>query len=254
MPPPTWLRPVISAGRSFADGLLQLLYPNQCWVCGDAMNEERSGFCARCHQALATDPLPSCPRCAGTVGPFVDVTGGCVNCREEKFAFDRVVRLGPYDGLLRDVILRLKHWNAEGLAERLGQLWTEERNDALRDLKADVIIPMPLHWKRRLTRGYNQSHALARMLSGALRVSFRPRWLRRIRATPAQASQTSPTARRENMRGAFTMSPGSNLQGKTVLLVDDVMTTGSTAHEAARAVLVGKPARIVVAVLARASP
>jgi ComF family protein len=254
MPAPFWIQPVLSAGGVIGRGLLQLLYPNQCWVCEQAMSEDRSGFCASCYMGLTVDQRASCPRCAGTVGPHVDVTDGCVNCRDETFAFERVVRLGPYDGLLRDTILRLKHWNAEGLAERLGQLWAEARQDTLRDLHADAVVPIPLHWKRHLTRGYNQSHALARMLAAVLRVPCRPRWLRRLRATPAQTSQTSATARKENMHGAFTASRGLTLQGKTILLVDDVMTTGSTAHEAARALRAAKPSHIIVAVLGRASP
>jgi ComF family protein len=253
MPTHAWLQRVVTAAKVLTRGFLQLLYPNQCWACGQLLSEDCGGFCAPCHKAITTDPLPSCPRCAGTVGPFVELPDGCVNCRNESFAFDRVVRLAPYDGLLRETILRLKYWNAEGLAERLGHLWAEQRQHVLRDLHVDAVVPVPLHWKRHIRRGYNQSHALARMLAGALHVPCRPRWLRRIRATPAQQAQTSPTARRENMRNAFAASRGLDLTGKRVLLVDDVMTTGSTAHEAARALRTAKPSHIFVAVLARAS-
>jgi ComF family protein len=154
---------------------------------------------------------------------------------------------------LRDTILRLKHWNAEGLAECLGLLWAKRSREQLQNLNANVLIPIPLHWRRRITRGYNQSQALARTLASALGLPCRPRWLRRVRPTPPQSAQTSPTARKENMRGAFAARSGLDLQGKTILLVDDVMTTGSTAHEAARALRPARPAQIVVAVLARAS-
>jgi predicted amidophosphoribosyltransferase len=102
---------------------------------------------------------------------------------------------------------------------------------------------------RRLRRGYNQSEILARPLAGRLRLPCRPGWLRRGRRTPQQTLQP-PAGRRENVRGAFRARAGAGLRGRTVLLVDDVLTTGSTAHEAARALRQAGAARVVVAVLA----
>jgi ComF family protein len=145
----------------------------------------------------------------------------------------------------------MKHAAGEGLAESLGLLWAEHAGQRLRSAGATVVIPVPLHWRRRWSRGYNQSEALARMLATRLALPCRPRWLRRIRNTPQQTQQT-PSARSENVRGAFAARPGSPLAGQTVLLVDDVMTTGSTAGEAARALRAAGAGRVVVAVLARA--
>jgi predicted amidophosphoribosyltransferase len=95
--------------------------------------------------------------------------------------------------------------------------------------------------------------ALARGLSGRLRVPCQPSWLRRIRNTPPQTRQTT-AGRKENVRGAFRARPGAPLRGRSLLLVDDVMTTGATAGEAARALVEAGAARVVVAVLARAGP
>jgi ComF family protein len=160
------------------------------------------------------------------------------------------LRLGSYEGLLREVILRLKHLSGDGLAELLGELWAEHADAKLRDVHANAIVPVPLHWRRRWKRGYNQSLALARGLAARLRVPCRPSWLRRIRHTPEQTQQT-PNARRGNVRGAF-RAPAKILPGHTILLVDDVMTTGSTAHEAATALRNAGATRVIVAVLARA--
>src|SRR6267142_100031 len=93
--------------RTLGRGLLQIFYPNTCWVCGQSIPPETHAFCPPCRAAVFGDPRPSCPRCAATVGPFVNVESGCGRCRGEEFAFDAAVRLGPYDGPLRDVILRL---------------------------------------------------------------------------------------------------------------------------------------------------
>jgi ComF family protein len=240
-----------SAGRQLAQGLLQLVYPSACFVCGRVLPAEQASFCTDCRNALTTDPLPSCPRCAGTVGPHVVLEGGCNACRDQSFQFECVVRLGPYDGLLRQVILQLKHAHGEGLAEVLGELWASHLEQRLRDFQADVIVPVPLHWWRRCTRGYNQSEILARTLANHLCTPCKPGWLRRIRNTPQQVHQMSATARRENVRNAFSAVMRAELRGKTILLVDDVLTTGSTASDAARALRAADAARVVVAVLAR---
>src|SRR5262249_39585107 len=152
----------------------------------------------------------------------------------------------------RDVILQLKHESGEGLADLLGQLWAEHAEARLRDLHADCVIPVPLHWRRYWGRGYNQSAALAQALAARLHMPCRPRWLRRIRNTPKQTDSQSPTERRANVRGAFQGRSCAELRGKAVLLVDDVLTTGSTASEAAHALRLAGAKRVVVAVLARA--
>jgi ComF family protein len=241
---------VQSAGRQLAQGLLQLVYPSSCFVCGQWLPAEQAHFCTNCRSALTTDPLPCCPRCAGTVGPHVPLEGGCTACRGQSFPFECVVRLGPYDDLLRQAILRLKYAPDEGLTEVLGELWASHREDRLRDLKADAIVPVPLHWRRRWRRGFNQSEVLAQALAHRLHIPCQPGWLRRIRHTPPQTGQSN-TARRENMRNAFAASRWAELRGKSILLVDDVLTTGSTASDAARALRAAGAARVVVAVLAR---
>src|SRR5438105_15952474 len=140
------------AGRLLNRGLLELLYPGACWACAQPLPPGHVHFCAACHAALTADPLPTCPRCASTVGPFVNLRDGCTQCRDTPFAFERAHRLGPYDGLLRDLVLRLKRQSGDGLAEVLGELWADQAGSALRATGADVVIPVPLHWWRRLTR------------------------------------------------------------------------------------------------------
>jgi ComF family protein len=110
-------------------------------------------------------------------------------------------------------------------------------------------MPVPLHWWRRWRRGYNQSESLARGLVRRLRLSCRVDVLCRRKNTPRQVQQT-PAQRRENVRKAFHARPDPTIRGKTVLLVDDVLTTGSTASEAARALRTAGAARVFVAVLA----
>jgi ComF family protein len=237
-------------GRRLWQGVIHLLYPGICPVCARPLPPDGPPLCDTCRSALTHEPHHTCPRCAGTVGPFAALDVGCTHCRDVSFHFERVLRLGPYEGLLQEVILRLKHVSHDGLAETLGALWAEHAGAELRGAGATVLIPVPLHFRRLWQRGYNQSAALAHGLAARLRLPCRPRWLRRIRHTPKQTEQT-PAARRENVKGAFRAVRGA-LAGQTVLLVDDVMTTGSTVSEAARALRDAGARRVVVAVLARA--
>jgi ComF family protein len=160
------------------------------------------------------------------------------------------MRLGPYDGKLRDAILRAKHLPGELLAESIGRLWVTRDRNRFQAWNLDAVVPIPLHWIRRIERGYNQSAALADAIGGMLGLRIGRRWLRRVRPTPKQYTQ-SATARRDNLKGAFRATYHCGANGLRVLLVDDVMTTGATASEAAKALKAAGAAQVFVAVLAR---
>jgi ComF family protein len=244
--------------RSFArwlsvvkDGLVQLLYPNTCWICGRLFPDNQAGLCAACERLLITEPYAACPRCASSVGPHTSGAEGCNHCRDLALPYDGALRLGPYEGLLREVVLRLKNSRAEDLAEVIGRVWARQVTPRLRGWSPQAVVPVPLHWTRRYwERGFNQSEVLARSLAKSLQIPCYPYCLRRLRRTPRQTFQATAAARRENVRGAFKARSQYDLTGKTVLLVDDVLTTGATAAEAARALKTLRPARIVVVVLA----
>jgi ComF family protein len=248
-PAPTWLRHLANAARSLGQGALQLLYANLCWGCGAALRPDQNHFCDTCRHTLSTDPHETCPRCSSTIGPFSDTHDGCPACRGQPFAFDRTFRLGPYEGVLRELILKMKHHSGEVLAELLGELWATQLTPRL-GTRVDEVVPIPLHWWRRLRRGYNQSATLARAVARRVQAPLRTRWLWRSRNTPRQSHQFSPEARRENVRGAFRLGAGVDVRGKAILLVDDVMTTGATASEAARPLRSAGANQVLVAVLA----
>jgi ComF family protein len=239
-----------SLGRDLLNGLTQLVYPNTCWVCTNFMPESQKHVCSICLPRLTIDPYPTCPRCSSTVGPHLALDDGCPDCRDVSFAFAGAFRMAPYEGLLRDVILRMKHRSGEDLAEVVGVLWAARLAPRLLPLGPDVLIPIPLHWTRRWQRGFNQSEILAAGLAKELGKPCWKRALRRVRRTEMQTAQPSGSARRENVKHAFETRRGHELKDKTILLVDDVLTTGATANEAARALAVHKPKSIHVAVLA----
>lgn len=239
-----------SCGHAFED----LFFPWTCALCGSEEPGLRGPFCPRCRAELmdATAPAthPRCPRCALPVGPFADLRGGCSKCRDQSLGFDAALALGTYEGPLRDLCLRLKHERNAWLAPWLCDLLVEARRAELSRLPADAwVVPVPLHWLRRLRRGYNQADALTRGLARRLKLGVH-RPLRRIRSTDPLA-QKAATERRKAMRGVFRARRDPALRGRTVLLVDDIMTTGITSSEAARTLKKAGAKRVVVAVLAR---
>jgi ComF family protein len=246
-----WLERLARGGRELGQGLLQLLYPGCCLGCGQALAPACRHFCPACRAGLLSDPHRSCPRCAASVGPFARLDGGCANCRGQPLPFHAALRLGPYEKPLRDLVVRLKHHSGEGLAEVLGEEWAAHAAAQFAALQVEVVVPVPLYWLRRLTRGYNQSAAVAGGLARVLGLPCRPWWLRRVRNTPKQVGQ-SFAARQKNVRGAFRARRAAPVAGRSVLLVDDVMTTGATLGEAARALRAAGAARVAVAALARA--
>lgn len=244
-----WLRGLSEVAR----GVTDLVFPNSCPLCAAPERDEvefRHGLCSDCHAAVIADPHQICPYCAATVGMHVDVASGCPACRDVSLGFEATIRLGIYDGQLRAAILQMKNGFGEGVAELLGRIAVEARYDDLKKHTLTMVVPVPLHWRHEWSRGYNQAASLAREVGASLGIPVHNRLLRRVKAT-SQHAQPSRTARRENMKGAFRAKPNANLARQTILLVDDVMTTGSTASEAAKTLKAAGAANIVVFVLAR---
>ena len=148
-------------------------------------------------------------------------------------------------------MLRLKRAKDPALGMALAHLLFDQCEQRLTALAADVVVPMPMHWTRRVWRGVNSPSVLAQTLARRLRLPCAPHLLRMRRRTRPQTGLTGPK-RLANVRGAFRAPPHPDLAGSRVLLIDDVMTTGATAGEATRALRKAGVAEVVVAVLARA--
>jgi len=184
------------------------------------------------------------------VGPFAETGRGCSDCRGKSLGFDRALALGPYDGPIRDLCLSLKYEPNAWLARWLADVLVEAHPELAAEPADSWVVPVPLHWKKHWQRGYNQAEALARSLARRLSLRYRQP-LRRLTATPPLAL-LGRTERARLLRGAFRARPGKSLEGRTVLLVDDILTSGATSGAAARALKRAGAARVVVVVAARA--
>lgn len=215
------------------------LLPAHCLLCG---NNAESVLCAACIDDLPPLPAQRCPRCAEAT------THGehCGRCLAHPPAYDGVLAAYRYDFPIDRLVHALKYGGQLALAEWFaGQIVGQCENG---DIGMDIVIPMPLHHARLCERGFNQSAEIARAIASRLGLPILLDTCRRTRQTQSQADLPLKE-RAANVRGAFECQ--SELSGRRVLLVDDVMTTGATMDECARTLRMHGASSVVAACLAR---
>jgi len=244
-----------SAFLSGASALGDLVLPRACAAC-EAPDVAAGRLCQPCNiRLLSLVALSYCPRCGTTIGPNIPVRpDGCPGCPDTLPRFARVFRLGPYSDPLRTVIRELKYRRRDTMRRRLGCMLGQLVGAEVQDDQTapQLVMPAPMHWRRRLVRGWDHARALATAVGGELNLPVGNE-LVRLRNTPQQA-KLPRSQRAANMRGAFAVRRGEGLVGASILLVDDVTTTGATANEAARTLLRAGAARVTLAVVAKGEP
>jgi ComF family protein len=256
----------LSAVAALPRATMEIVFPATCVSCrvdldGAQMCAADVPLCDECYDSLALLHEPMCRRCGGPLPALTAIanenegstkkSAGCYRCGGRKLWFDETVAAGLYDGLLRDLMLTMKTNQGNSVSLAMGRLLWHLRSDRLESLKADVVAPIPLHWRRRLAHRTNSAAVLAEVLSRRLRVPLADGLLRRRRHTPPQ-SELTPPQRWENVRRAFSVRSSYHLRNAHVLLVDDILTTGATCSEAARTLRKAGAERVTVAVVARA--
>jgi ComF family protein len=229
---------------------LDLIFPRACAGCHGRVGDARGHLCWDCQAQLPFVRQPYCLHCGDPVEGRVDEAFTCHWCDDLQPAFDyarSVVRYrGPVQRMIQDFKYHAAHWLAPDLVRLLlAGLQTAPEFGAL-----DTLCCVPLHRVRQRTRGYNQAALLARGLARELNKPFLRNAMLRWHQT---GTQTHLTARERvaNVRGAFTVARPSTVQGRAVLLVDDVMTTGATVSECARMLKAAGATRVCVLTVAR---
>ncbi|MBL8820534.1 MAG: ComF family protein [Planctomyces sp.] len=243
--------------RTFLRNAADFVFPSECELCGATTPAEfrmkdgsNSIYCQLCRDQMAPEIRFACSLCGAELGPWSKGQGGCVHCRNRTLHFDSVVCLGMYRGLLKQALLSAKWSITRVNIQSLAELLCERKAEPLQELQSDVIMPVPQHWKQRLTRHFNPAMIVAQTLSARMHRPLSVNSLRRSRRTMPQ-KRVPVTQRFSNQEDAFYVLQRDAIHGKRILLVDDVLTTGATCSEASRILLNEGATACHVAVIAR---
>ncbi len=216
-----------------------------CLSCGAELAES-AGFCISCLKSLPFILDPACTGCGSENDGIFDLCGKCL--KEDKRPWETAFALMRMEGSGKELIHRFKYGNETAIARSMGELAAGKITNP--EIAFDCIVPIPLHWTRRMTRGYNQTMLFAEVLS---KKTGRPvkHLLKRIKATPRQVN-LDRKKRLKNLAGAFAVKNPENCKNRKILLVDDVMTTGTTLSFATTLLLEAGVEKVDVLVLLRA--
>ncbi|HZQ69985.1 MAG TPA: ComF family protein [Terriglobales bacterium] len=245
-----------------AEGLFATLFPADCRLCGTPLtNISRLPVCLECLAAMRPIAGGVCSVCGERLASEHAFSGQygepkCGLCLRLDPPFERAAAYGSYSGGLRELIHLLKYEQVRPAANVLGRMLAEVIAGMAPGFAASevLVVPVPLHVRKLRERGFNQSELIARaacrLKPAGERLVMCPKALERKRETRSQIGLSSHQ-RRENMRGAFAVTAPDQVYGHEVLLVDDVLTTGTTASECARMLRRAGASKIWVATVAR---
>ena len=240
---------MIRAGLTdIAKAIGSLFFPAHCAGCGCRV-EDPETLCTRCAVDVSRIVQPRCEQCSQ---PYSGVAPAfqCPNCRGEVYHFVCAVSVAKSRGVIRDMVHRLKYgrelWLGRVMAELLEEGLADER---LKGVSFDALVPVPLHPKRQREREFNQSDILAKELSRRCQVPLR-QLLERRRYTTTQTA-LDRRGRRQNLREAFVLRKNTDVTDLNLLLVDDVLTTGSTLDACAAALVEAGAASVHAITVAR---
>jgi len=240
-----WLRRALEAPLDF-------LFPPRCVSCeqdlaGSGLSLQ---LCDECVELISVVREPTCPRCAARAPSAKGISLECNHCRNDKLWFQRALALGAYEGLLRDLLMRMKTDRSELVVRTLADLTWQRLGPALCELRVDVVTAVPMHQLRRWQRGTNPPQTLAELLAERLGAPAAGEMLRLNRNISPQIGLSRP-GRFRNVVGRMAVRTGYHLADVHVLLVDDILTTGATCSEAARVLRRAGASEVSVLALAR---
>ena len=242
----------MSWANRFGGALSGLFVPSSCPSCGGGLRRGgASRLCHGCTGTIARVPEPWCVTCGVPfTRPVASGQPHCEDCRSGR-SFAEARSFGLFDGLLRELITRLKYSGDRGLAGPLGNLLLDAAHEHLTVQDYEAVIPVPLHRDRLRQRGFNQAFLLARPLAASARIPI-VNALHRTVKTKAQVGLQGES-RRTNVRGVFALQPRTRdkVTRRNVLLIDDVITTGATVDECARTLRAAGVTRVDVMSVAR---
>jgi competence protein ComFC len=232
------------------EATVSLLYPATCTICGKNLRAGKY-LCDVCETKALRIVAPFCERCSEPFEGSMSSAFICANCAHRAIYFDAAVAAYRSRGIVREIIHEFKYARQTHLRYLIAQWLRAALDDErLREISFDLIVPVPLHPARQRERGFNQASLLAESLCAETAVPSRP-VLERIRYTTTQTA-LDRSERMENLHNAFRLRKKADVRGLRVLLIDDVLTTGSTLSECARVLKRAGASSVHAATAARA--
>lgn len=241
--------------RRATSSLIDFMLPPACAFCTrDLQNAfdatvDGINLCGKCRKNFTSDPRSACVKCGSPVGPYVDTTQGCPECSRRNFRFDQVIRLGIYEDSLRTACIRGKSRGAEALAAALASFHHQKHQVQFAEFAPEVVVPVPQFWLHWFTRPHHQALTMAEVLAERLGIPCDERAIRKPRQT-ADQSNLPRSKRLTNLKQAYAVGRNHKLSGKRVLIVDDILTTGTTSNEVAKVLRKAGASSVAVAVIA----
>ncbi|MCX7591422.1 MAG: ComF family protein [Kiritimatiellae bacterium] len=226
------------------------MFPRQCAGCGGPVGSAPLHFCWDCRSRLDLIGHPYCSLCGDPAEGMIEHEYVCSLCQRQPVFFDRARSVARYRGPLRRAMQAFKYGGAMYLRQDFGEMLRACVGAHYADVRFDGVVSVPLYPRRERERMYNQSGLLARSLAHKLGLAHLPRFLQRVRATVTQTNLDADE-RRVNVRRAFRCMDNGWFDGRVLLLVDDVMTTGATVNECARVLKQAGAAAVHVVTVAR---
>lgn len=239
------------------EGVVNLIFPLDCRICEKPIRESKGySICENCFKTIELIDKPYCVKCGK---PFLISTDSfkqdreilCADCKRKKYSFEFARSVGIYRGVLRECIHLFKYYGEKKLAEPLGELLIDYlvRNQEFKK-GIDLIIPVPLHKNDLKERGFNQSILLSRVIGNYFSIPVKEEILIKKKLTSSQVN-LSKKEREKNILKVFSVNKPAEIREATILILDDIFTTGSTVEECAKELKKAKAKNIFILTLAR---
>lgn len=206
-----------------------ILYPRNCPICDRIVKEQGELICSGCEKHVRVLREPLCKKCGKPLAN--EEQEYCYDCEKTQHLFERGAALLPYEGKVKESVYRMKFHNKREYLDYYGEKMAAELEHNVKQWNANLLVPVPMHWRKRRERGFNQAELLAKKIAEGLQLPVRNDLIVRRHYTRPQ-KELLLRERKENLRGAFAVSK-NDVEDQAIILIDDIYTTGTTIDEIA---------------------